>query len=336
MASAQLHLGLRHARRNCTSARRRTTNCTSALRSWFKWNSRATFFTKAPEKQNKNSRQAWPASQVTKAVVRTSAFLDLLHKGDGRFRATQTKAAGAAFAATIVLQQEVPQLPCQRTRWEPRMICRVPVVHLVTNIIHLYTSNPKPSEGFRTSSRPSLWFGSLLTSRNERMGGRGTNTYMWLYVYVCVCGYALYCISQETPQINVKLFNSDWSRFQKSNFEDLLVMLCCSVSDWSTLQKSHLEMFRCQILLEILFQKLNFEDLPKTPIVVVVVVHRRRHRMHLELGVLHFSTSFVGEIWNQWKKLSGITSKSQWRRNEREGRKEPKKPSWRGATFQNL
>ena len=79
-----------------------------------------------------SSSQAAPACQVTKAVVGTSAFLDLLHKANGRFRATQTKAAGAAFAATVVLQQEVPQLLCQRTRWEPRMICRVPVVHLVS------------------------------------------------------------------------------------------------------------------------------------------------------------------------------------------------------------
>ena len=66
----------------------------------------------APHHPGEANHQTWQgACQVTKAIVRTSAFLDLLHKGDGRFWVSQTKGLDTPLAATIILQQEAPQLP---------------------------------------------------------------------------------------------------------------------------------------------------------------------------------------------------------------------------------
>ncbi len=46
----------------------------------------------APHHPGEANHQTWQgACQVKKTIVRTSAFLDLLHKGDGRFWVSQTK-----------------------------------------------------------------------------------------------------------------------------------------------------------------------------------------------------------------------------------------------------
>lgn len=113
-------------------------------------------------------------------------------------------------------------------------------------------------EGFRTSSRPLLF----PSDRQGwvKWGGKWKNG------------------NKNPPPKKNEVFedlivsNSGWSFVQKSNFADLLEMLCCSVSGWNPLQKSNFEMLHCPTSDWNLTWKIYSKMIWKNNVVVVIVV----------------------------------------------------------------